>query len=118
MEHLKAYESFINGIKQTETILTLKDICLELEDEGFSIHFNKASYRIRLSICKYDESSLVDFYWKEVDDVVNRIINYLSDRLVGMTYLKSGGGNFKRIDPKRNPQPTMDLYDLVIEFSN
>lgn len=66
-------------MKPNETIEDLKDICLELEDEGFTITFyDQPSNENRLIIRKWDS---VMFNSYEVEEVVERIKSYLGNRL-------------------------------------
>lgn len=114
---LKTNESLEDN---NETILTLKDICIELEDEGFNILFllsRTDNCRIfNLLIQKRTKDDILDYYWVEVDEVVQRVIDYLGDKLVDIMYTNSGLNSYYKLDPSRNPQPTMELYNLIIEF--
>jgi len=101
---------------ENETMLTLKDICLELEDEGFTIRFDYLGDNTAINIQKRTHDNLVDYYWGEVDEVVQRVIDYLGDKLVSIRHISKGLGGYKNIDLNRNPQSTMELYNLLIEF--
>lgn len=91
MKYIKLFEN------NDEMIQTLKDICLDLEDEGFVIVYNKTDgfntshsmdrrsyemvknikYRMINYISKLNERC---FSSSEVKDTIDRIENYLGDK--------------------------------------
>jgi hypothetical protein len=81
MKYLKTYES----VKKHEILQNIEDICLELNDNGFSYHINK-NYRGRvpyestqfdIEIRKGTDYDPSGFKWSEIEDVVERLKSYL-----------------------------------------
>ena len=77
-------------MKPNETIEDLKDICIELEDKGFTITlYDQPSNENRLIIRKWEtiDQGDIDFLPSvmfnsyEVEEVVERIKSYLGNRL-------------------------------------
>lgn len=100
MKHIKEYKLFENIEYFDETINEMmedvKDICLELEDEGYSIDIypeywpSKEIRRYNLLIEKLDKrplatrdsSRFLEFNYSEVEEVVNRIVRYLGENII------------------------------------
>lgn len=97
MNYIKSYVLFESPLYKETNLLSndeiedIKNICLDLEDEGFIIGFDttpniigKGDYFITIN--KGDNFSLIanendcKFYYSEVEEVINRLENYLSDR--------------------------------------
>lgn len=78
MKHLKSYnESQLSNAKveAKDIVQNLKDICIELEDEGFKIFLQGINphVEIHLGISKGGE----DFKYGEVSEVVERMKDYM-----------------------------------------
>ena len=123
MKHIKTYKIFehdeLDSIYyDVEVVLDLKDICLELKDVGFTIQFNSNDDNsVYLSIKMIGESSLLNYYWGDIDEYVQRIIDYLGNRLIKMLYISEGYGGYKGIDINKNFQKSKELYCLLIDFN-
>lgn len=82
MNHIKSYNESMNE----EFSQDIKDICLELTDDGFLIHNKVNNYHIKkLDGSKFERSSIsirivkpkgLLFSYKEVNDVILRILEY------------------------------------------
>jgi hypothetical protein len=73
MKYLKTYES----VKKHEILQNIEDICLELNDNGFSYHLNKNYGSFNIEIRKGTDYDPDGFKWSEIEDVVERIKSYL-----------------------------------------
>lgn len=86
MKHLKTFESN-NRLSEEEMILDIKDICLELQDEGFTINTGNSSYNrspyIYLCIYKSDGDRTYSkkfIFTHEISEIIERIKDYVSDK--------------------------------------
>ena len=91
MKHIKSkrlFEDYLNN----ETVLDIKDICLELQDAGFSVGFY-ADPRTRLIIRKFiggvitHSYDALEYKYAEVKEVVERLKDYLGDKFVSIEVL-------------------------------
>src|ERR1035437_3484553 len=92
MKHIKTYKIFENTSE--DAIDVIKDICIELYDEGFTMSYETNPYPVtrkeddtsifRLYIRKMiSEGASTTFNYNEVKEVVERIGDYLDNRLIG-----------------------------------
>ncbi len=72
MKHLRKY----NESKEDISIEDIKDICQELEDEGFSVRIIPGIDLIYINICLL---SHLYFQYKDVKETVLRLKDYLGD---------------------------------------
>ncbi len=87
---IKSYKVFESKLNQVEDV---KDICIELEHDGFIINVNKiyGVYEVRIEKLSDEvDEDLEEFipkYFKysEVEDVINRLREYLGEKLNEMT---------------------------------
>jgi len=87
MRYIKTY----NESNSNEMVDTIKDICIELEDDGFSVEIKKShdSGTTSLFIRRYSkgainrigQSNTLSFTFDEVGDVVKRIADYVGNKL-------------------------------------
>lgn len=98
MRYIKLFEAWSDNT-DNDTISTLKDICLELEDKGFVIefdyHYNKNTMlHTGIIIIARPQADVTDedgikydwlntFNLNEVMEVIDRIKDYLGDRWLG-----------------------------------
>lgn len=83
----KLFESDDDSLDNSGEILKdLKDICLELEDQGLGVsvrneddHAQLLTYKI--GICKRNANGLIFFKWEEIGEVVERINDY--NKIIG-----------------------------------
>lgn len=99
MKHIQSKRLF-ESIESEEDI---KDICIELEDDGFSItHFDRDEFTFtvgsglghpgtRLLIIELLNSNhqLTEFKYKRVEEVINRIKDYLGNKFINMYFQSS-----------------------------
>ena len=132
MKYLKIFENF----SEDEIKSTLKDLCLDLTDEGFKIKFyikpNTASALSNyMYICKENFGKY--FTFSEVIDVVLNIKDYLGDKWVscGVVFVGNPGRFFTgsptiKIDINWEDYDRLDqmfdteespIVDLVIYFN-
>lgn len=86
MNHIKSYKLFENKDNLQEVIETVKDICLELQDDGYTIDldFHPASNYNILIIKKLSSTivngnpELLEFNLSDVREVIDRLLEYLS----------------------------------------
>jgi hypothetical protein len=89
MKWLKTYES--HHKLSDDIIQNLKDICLELTDQGFGIAINSDlpksllssppfSNKINLTILKSSSNGNKEFLYKEISEVVERISDFMDSR--------------------------------------
>jgi hypothetical protein len=98
MKHLKTYSLYeipsdyklfeasssisILPESEQETGEDIRDICIELEDEGYEIFFGSGNgYHSLFIVYKSDKHGYGVFYYKEVEEVIERLKDYLGDRL-------------------------------------
>src|ERR1035437_5653171 len=96
MKHLKTIRIFESSEREED----IKDICLELEDDGFSVTYNSAlgpikaigiklqhhsSHSTLVSPLKdYGNTDNTFFDYEQVKEVVDRIMLYLGDKFVSL----------------------------------
>lgn len=122
MKYLKTYEEVIQPIGISDEIFqTIKDICLDLEDEEFSITCLSSSNfqaitnmdpdsrektkSIRDKLVGYvsitkQNNGLQEFTLSEIIDTVNRIKTYLGDRFYYSMSVTPGSGDPFRLSGK------------------
>ncbi len=106
MSMRKVVEQSNPFLKISELNNNLEDICLELEDIGFSVYIQTDNY---VSITKGFNGR---FKYKEVEEVVNRLKEYLGDRYTEehiLIYSRSGYGNW--IDVTEDEIKRLELED-------
>lgn len=91
MKHLKTkkiFESFSGQSIDSPVIDDIKDICLELSDDGFNIDIDDNPTILYKYQQNYDIISIViqrndggRFYYKDAKEVVDRLEDYLGDRM-------------------------------------
>jgi len=72
MKHIKEYSSF-GSISTNDILQDLKDMCLELVDNGFEVEVTE--YQILLSSTKQDKR----FKFGEVREYLSRVVEYLTE---------------------------------------
>jgi hypothetical protein len=87
MKHLKTIRIFESSEREED----IKDICLELEDDGFSVTYNSALGPIKAIGIKLQHHSSHNgntdntfFDYEQVKEVVDRIMLYLGDKFVSL----------------------------------
>jgi len=117
MKFLKKYESFSD-----DTIQTLKDICLELEDIGFTVRINDSpcddglydSY-VSLYITDFSKGYLSPFTSKDVIETIERIQNFLPDKEIKIyTHRRNHSSQFEEL--KVYGGGLMDLEDNYLDY--
>lgn len=107
MKHLIKYKLYENQ-NLNEIIQDIDDICLELKDKGFEImkHSNGSKGFLQekwveydLSIFKYKEDEFEPFEYEEVEEVVERLKDYMSQNgfQTDVTHRKNGSSYYKVI---------------------
>lgn len=101
---------------KNEIELDIKDICLEINDDGFETkrcrrYINDIGVYPSITIKKHDERA---FDYKEVEDVVERIKEYLSYHGYYTEVIKNGGrileqGELMSLKPSQ-------VYDIILGF--
>ena len=125
MKYLKIFENF----SEDEIKSTLKDLCLDLTDEGFKIKFyikpNTAS-ALSNYMYIYKENFGKYFTFSEVIDVVLNIKDYLDDKYVSCGVVFVGNPERIKIDINWEDYDRLDqmfdteespIVDLVIYFN-
>lgn len=76
MKHLKHYneEHKLKGFIWRD----LKDICLELKDEGFKVDIDRWKHNIDITKSQNQRFPEIDFKYSEVSEVIERLKDYLS----------------------------------------
>lgn len=106
---IKTFENFNNN----EMVDTVKDICLELEDEGFDVRHNWIN---ETTIMKGTGAKHVLFDYNEVKEVIDRLREYLGDRLISISASNgSGWVNIRRLQLGSGGDPVMSA--LKISYS-
>jgi hypothetical protein len=123
MKHIKTYKIFesllpkesVNETLSPDEISDIKDICLELEDKGYSIQFNTTpttnGYYI-VMIEKITEYPYNDgFVYNDVEEVVDRLQDYIGMKIMEISVL---------VDPKKETGYVqvikwIDLIDYKID---
>ncbi len=109
MKRIKSYKVFESG-SSYDIIEDIKDICLELEDKGFTIQYNTISHEDTSSIViekkvnyyggprnNYLQRVAYDFV--EVEEVANRIKEVLGHRYISSSFRpRRGDGKFIEYD--------------------
>lgn len=132
MKYLKIFENFslFNAYRfEDEIKSTLKDLCLDLTDEGFKIKFyikpNTAS-ALSNYMYIYKENFGKYFTFSEVIDVVLNIKDYLDDKYVSCGVVFVGNPERIKIDINWEDYDRLDqmfdteespIVDLVIYFN-
>jgi hypothetical protein len=85
MKHIKTHKLF----ESTEREEDIKDICLELEDEGFNIEYNNVLDPVKsigINVPYREGAGVISefFDYDQVKEVVDRIVLYLGDKFVGL----------------------------------
>jgi len=75
MKHLKKFN-------ESKDIDVIKDICLELKDDGFIANVNINNSHIFISGRDIDGTIL----WDDVKDTVSRLLDYLGDNMTEIIY--------------------------------
>lgn len=84
MKHIKSKRIFES--RDEEFLEDIKDICLELQDEGFTVNFYN-DFATRLIIRKFDyqpphlSNDAISFKYDEVTEVIERMKSFLGDKL-------------------------------------
>lgn len=89
MRHIKSKRIF----ESSEITEDIKDICIDLEDEGFNISFLSGypeidvHNRLDINKCSHQGPYFKFFNYKEVEETINRLKDYLCDKFVSV-YIK------------------------------
>ena len=78
MKYIKPYKIF----EADDAPQTIRDICLDLEDDGYKIHLRKkngSDFNFQLSIKRADNST---FRISRIESTLSRIENYLGKNLI------------------------------------
>lgn len=96
MKYIKTFESLLDDKDN------IRDMCLELEDVGFTIYINhiktvelfssKISY---LTIKKLHNDHVGMFYYDEVKEVAERIKEYLGDKFLNVSTTNAGDATYE-----------------------
>lgn len=78
MRYIKLFENFNESISE-EMIQDLKDICLELRDEGFRIQIFNTESSIQIYIDRPINIKCIKFRLDEIKEYILRIIDYLKE---------------------------------------
>lgn len=99
MKHLKPYKIFESEspLEDSEILNTVWDICLELQDDGYTInmgrHKETGDYRCyvtRLERPHDVQSFNLKFDYKDIKETTDRVIEYLDDKYLDTeVYVKS-----------------------------
>ena len=109
MNHISPYKLF----ESEEIINTLKDICLELEDEGYYVYFGE-EYGLNIILIRPDKDSIgVSFDIEPIKDSINRILTYLDGKWKYIRYMDSSG-NFNSFGCKI--ALLTNIYQLKITY--
>lgn len=116
MKYLKLFEA--TDILEVEQ--TIKEICLELEDEGFEITLNNiftggrisVPLTLNMSLLRHSNMGLRTFIYDEVSEVIERIRDYM--RTQGYATYVNKKYAFK--DPSINKFKSDPLLDVYISF--
>ncbi len=120
---IKSYKVFESKLNQVEDV---KDICIELEHDGFIINVNKiyGVYEVRIEKLSDEvDEDLEEFipkYFKysEVEDVINRLKEYLGEKLNEMT-IYTDHEDFTWVQKEFTSvilPDFIDIYLIIIEF--
>ena len=112
MKYLKTYES----VKNHEILQNIEDICLELNDNGFSYHINNnyGSF-VDIEIRKGTDYDPNGFKWSEIEDVVERLKSYLIP--MGYDWSYDARDRYRRkINDTHVLFKTDDIYVYNIKF--
>lgn len=96
MKYLKKYALF-EGLLSKDEIEDIKNICLDLEDEGLSVDIKKGYPFDNVDyIVIYKDTEFETFTYSDVKDVVYRLNEYLGNKIECiMFYLYSGRSSFR-----------------------
>ncbi len=120
MKYIKKFESFGGKHKlDTDTSLVVNDICIELEDKGFTIEF-RFYYDNRLELNKgvLYISKLNDIEYElpidfdDVKETIDRIKEYLGDKWITMDKI------FSNSDSEDEEYDLDEIFQIHIEFKN
>ena len=125
MKHLKTKILF-EKVDVYEMAEDIKDICLEIEDEGFSISYGNYNYFRNLAgnivITKggkggsvADDSLLNEFKYSEVVDVVDRLKSYIGDRFIAIHVLRKNE-KWKKITDIDISDPLYKCYYVPSQY--
>ena len=99
MKHLKPYKIFESEspLEDSEILNTVWDICLELQDDGYTINMGRHKetgdylcYVSRLERPHDIKSFNLKFDYKDVKETTDRVIEYLDDKYLDTeVYVKS-----------------------------
>lgn len=83
MKYLKTYEGHILNLLTSDQLDTIRDILLDLSDDGFSALINnkpsgRGYYYITI------DRPVKNFEYSEVEEVVDRLKNYIGDRILSI----------------------------------
>ena len=86
MKHIKSKKLF-ESITDYE-ISDIKDICLELGDKGFNVQVNSVNIipatKYNVWIVKSIQDTYVEFLYSEVEEVIDRLKDYLGDKITNI----------------------------------
>jgi hypothetical protein len=125
MRYLKTHESYNDNINYDIIIDDIKDICLELSDDGFSIEIFEPNYkslmRLHINIILSPSREKADlFKLGGIKDTILRICDYLNQYEFIISEIDSMGpvpdkyGNFNKIDLGFNVEEWDNNQEIIL----
>lgn len=108
MRYLKTYKIF----ESVDIINTLNDICLELNDDGFS--YGDKPVMVRDSDGQGDKYSVITmtkkggFYFNDIKDIIYRIKDILGDKITSFNYKKTQDPSYTKGDINKLKDESME----------
>ena len=118
MKYIKSYKLF-ESLEQGKIIgdgaddyHTIKDICLELEDEGYECLIFANRVKIQKTTQKGSPQA---FYIRDVKEVLNRIINFLGEKKIqGVYAIPVDEFIWHKLDPNKNDD--ISIFNIRIDY--
>lgn len=133
MKHIKTkriFESYSIPTIPNDIKEDLKDICLDITDVGFKIDFqlrfenkiidptfNNINHVLEIS---YNMNYHGSFWFKDIEEVVQRIKDYFDDNYRGVQILGGYSGTWLPFDISKDistqPESRFEIYGVRVEF--
>jgi len=122
MKHIKLFEDW-SDITDNDTISTLKDICLELQDIGFEVSFEHRDITylsgIRntgiIRIAKSAKNTFdYNFNFMEISGVVQRVKRYLGNNFIKAKVVGEYDSTYEVLND--NLILDKEIYECIIQF--
>lgn len=113
------YIKYKKVFESHSSIEDVRDICIELEHEGFTIEVSyrpNGEIRIEKLPRKWEEHPL-EFKWDDVSDVVDRLKEYLGDKFDEMVIYNDYEDFVWSVKSPDISWYSLDIYLIIIKFN-